>query len=87
MNKNMKLRINLKKLGLALLGVVLVCLLYCFASNGRYERVEDGSVVFLDGTVRYGSGYGDDYVYLDTWRGRLCYFGTDGKKRYIKEDD
>ena len=73
----MKLKINLKNVYLSIFGILLILLLYCFASNGRYERVE---------SAYGGSVYTRAYVYLDTWRGRLCCFDADGNREYIREE-
>lgn len=54
----MKFRIGLKDAGLTALGVVLLLLLYCFASNGRYERVEGG---VYGGYDAKGFAYGRNY--------------------------
>lgn len=78
----MKFRISLKDAGLTALGVVLLLLLYCFASNGRYESTD---VSYYGGEFVVIDRYKPNIVYLDTWRGRLCCFGKDGR-RYIKNE-
>ena len=83
MKETMKFRIGLEDAGLTALGVVLLLLLYCFASNGRYESTD---VSYYGGEFVVIDRYKPNIVYLDTWRGRLCYFDSDGNKKYLRNE-
>lgn len=71
---------------------VFAVLLYCFASSFRYKEMKGMEINHTVGEHRSEYMYYEDWcwnrecikcrVFLDTWRGRLCYFDQDGRRHY-----